>query len=502
MINRVLDRVSSFVCKLKIPKNALAVLFVLGFLISLLPIVVTAFYSVPVYDDYTFGYYSHQSYAEGGSFIAGVMESCESFYMTWQGFFTSNFWASVQPFNMDVDLYFVSGLLIIISLVVSLFYFANTILRNVLKMSFCDYILITVPIVTCVIYFMPSIAEGFYWMDGALSTFIMSLFFLMTAFVINYIIADTRKKSIIYSILSILSLLCIFGSMLLNYITGMLLFVAFLIYVTVNKKKKKLLIIVLMAIYTIGLIIILLSPGNAVRMEESGAQSSSGYSFLASVIYALFYSFTYFGEWTTLCIIAVLLFVSIFFFETAKKSKFEFKKPLLVFLFMYILYAARMSVQLFSLGYLGSGRQINAYYIGYIFMISISFLYFVGWLSKKSVVSNKNFESVCDCKKVSLVFVVFTMLLFAAGAFDYGVKNINSVSTAISLVNGETQQYSKEMHQRIEIFEDESVKDVVVKPVSVKPDCFMDEPLTEDPDYWTNSSVARYYNKDTVILEK
>lgn len=65
----ILDKITNFLCKLRISKKVLAVLFVIAFLLSLIPIVITAFYSVPTYDDYNFGYYTHKSVVDGDNFF-------------------------------------------------------------------------------------------------------------------------------------------------------------------------------------------------------------------------------------------------------------------------------------------------------------------------------------------------------------------------------------------------------------------------------------------------
>lgn len=221
-----------------------------------------------------------------------------------------------------------------------------------------------------------------------------------------------------------------------------------------------------------------------------------------AIIYALISSVSCFGKWTTPSAIAVLLFVSFVFFGIAKKSRFQFRNPLLVFVISYLIYAARMSIQFYSLGYFGSPRQMNQYYLGYVVMISISTLYFVGWLSKRiNITSNSESQISGTVIHNKVIVLVLLFMLFVSGCFNAGIKNISTVSTGLSLLKGETQQYSAEMHERINLYENSEVENVVVKPISKIPDCFMDETLKNDPNYWTNKSVARYYNKQSVVLD-
>lgn len=248
----------------------LAIAFVIIFIISLIPIIVTAFYSVPVADDYNFEYLSHKSVTEGNSFFFGAIETTKSFYLSWQGFYSSNFLAALQLFNVNIDLYFISNLLIIFLLLFSVFYFSNTVLRKVFKIDIFDYILITVPLVTLLIQFLPSLAEGFYWMDGSLSMLTNSIMLLIFSFIIQYKLSGTKGRRAVYFVLSAVLMIIISGCSLLTYVTMLLVLTLALMYSFSKKYNTKLLIVTLMVIYTVGIIISIIAPGNAARIEQNG----------------------------------------------------------------------------------------------------------------------------------------------------------------------------------------------------------------------------------------
>lgn len=489
----LIDRFGSFMKNWSISKKVLATIFIVGFVLSLIPIIITCFYSVPVYDDYNFGYYTHKSVVEGGSFFAGILTSVKEFYLHWQGFFTSNFWASSQLFNIDVNLYFFSNLAIIILVVLSLFYLGKVILIDLLKSDLASYFLIVIPIVSLYVQLMPSLSEGLYWMDGSLVMGINAISIFIISFTIKFYLSKTKKRKIIYLIMAIVSTLLICGSAIVVYITIMEFCTASLVYSIRKRNSVYKLIIAIMVIYTIGMIIALVAPGNYTRMNDVG----NGMPLMNAIFYALFYSVFSFSNWTTLLFIIVMLLVSVVFYPIAKASKFKFKNPLLVFIMLYLLYASRMSIQLYAMGYLGSPRQMNEYYFGYILCISASILYFVGWISKRD---RELFKKDTNDSRLSVVFVAVCLVIICCGGISYGIKNISTISTSMALINGSTQQYYKEMQERIEIYEDDSIKDVIVKPLSVYPAFFMDESLREDASYWTNSSVAKYYGKDSVVL--
>lgn len=409
--------------------------------------IIACFYTTPIYDDYNLSVISHKSVVNGDSFILGVINNCLVLYKSWQGFMLSNFYPAVQPFVFNEKLYFISCLFALGIIIFSLFYFAKSILINTLGFNKYDYLLITVPIVFLIIQFLPSIAEGIYWMDGNLSMVINSIMLIIFALLINLYLSNKKRTKIIYGVISVLLMLIICMDSPITFLTMLLVFL---------------------------------------------------YSSLASICYAIFYSIAYTGKWFTLCFISILLFVSVVFWEYAKNSSYSFKNPLLVFILCYSIYSARMSVQLAAGGYLGAERQYNQYYFSFVILLAISWLYFIGWLSKKESLKLLKFNT----KKISVAFLVMILFVFSAGCLNYGFKDISCISTGLSLTNGECQTYYKEMSDRIEKYNDDSISNIVVNPISVYPKCYKEESLTDDSKYWTNSSVVKYYNKNSVVLKK
>ena len=74
-MEKIINKINNFLVKLRVSKNIIAVLLVIAFILSLVPLIITAFYSVPVFDDYNFGYYTYEALLNGHSFVNGVIES-------------------------------------------------------------------------------------------------------------------------------------------------------------------------------------------------------------------------------------------------------------------------------------------------------------------------------------------------------------------------------------------------------------------------------------------
>lgn len=481
--DKLITRVNSF----SISKRIIGAVFVLGFIISLIPIIATMFFSVPVLDDYNFGARAHMSYINGNGFWNGVFDSCIWFFNNWQGFFTANFIASSQPYVINESLYFISILVFFVTFVFSLFCFFKAVLVDILKISVLTYIIVSIPIIEIIIQFLPSAAEGIYWMDGSLSMFITGLVLILISLIIGYENASHRKLIFITTcfLSAVLS-----GAINIDYITLLLLFVFAVIF---YRKKKRVLSLVCVnfIILTFGVVISILAPGNAVRKS-----ALSGFPIYKSILLAIRSSLELFGTWPSICFIISLIFISIVLWNKLKQSTFSFNNPLLVFLVMYILYSSRMSLQYYSNGYLGSPRHMNQYYIGFVLCMTITWIYFTGWLSKKTRIATFNSE------RISLVFCLFICFVYFSGCLSYGIKDLNSVSTSISFIKGQTQKYNQEMKERMVLYNDKDLKQVKVKPLSCHPKFFMDDSIVSDSEFWTNDAISKYYEKDSVILEE
>lgn len=468
-------------------KKSIAIILVCAFIALMLPIVITAFYSVPVFDDYTFGRDAHRAVSEGESFWIGVFHSCERFYNTWQGFYTSNLYASMQPYNVNVDYYFISNLTVIGLIIISFICFFKVILRDYLKMERADYIIIATLLLITFVEFMPSLAEGIYWMDGSLALAINCLQILAFACVIKYELTKEKK----YSMLATILILGISGSGVLSFVTLFMVLCSAIYFSSIKKIKAPKLMIFLFVLYAIGMTIAILAPGNQVRKAEV-----VGLGLIQSIALAIYYAIVYLGKWLSLSVLAVLGVISWIVFPYVQKSKMKFDCPVQFSVMCFGIYSARMSVQFYAAGYLGAPRQMNQYYLGFLICIVLWAIYMTGWLSKQ------HFSLHIEMKKKKKFFLalVCCFSMFVIGCFGYGLENMASGCTALGLIRGRTQQYNLEMRRRIVMYEDDELRDIEVEPLSYYPKFFMRESVSENKDDWANRAIAAYYNKNSVQL--
>lgn len=95
---------------MKISLKAGAVAVCIVFAVLMLPVIATCFYTYPVLDDFNFSARTHQAVQDGTGVLWAALQNAHSFYMNWQGNYTSNFLAGIQPFIWNVRLYCLSNL--------------------------------------------------------------------------------------------------------------------------------------------------------------------------------------------------------------------------------------------------------------------------------------------------------------------------------------------------------------------------------------------------------
>ena len=106
------------------------------------------------------------------------------------------------------------------------------------------------------------------------------------------------------------------------------------------------------------------------------------------------------------------------------------------------------------------------------------------------------------CKKCTVGILIIFILLFGLTIFGQkGFKSLTSYSAASSLISGEASTYKTEQEARLQILNNPDIKNAVLKPFTCKPAVLFFNDITPDSSNWINQAMAKYYDKDSVILE-
>jgi len=374
-----------------VTEKRISIAMVIGLLMSLLPIIVLAFYNYPCADDFSASDTAYWVWNSTDSMLEVLEAAWENVvynYHKWSGVYASVFWTSLQPGLFGEQFY---GITTVIS--VGLFTIAGAYLTYVISKKYIGgsgYSWISI----CALYLfvsiqcMPNGNEGLYWhAGGANYTWAFAFLLLVLTCVLSIYKEEKTQKKMVQLVLASLCAVLVGGG---NYITALqgCIWLVFLdvIFVVVDKKrnvdtyakalKKNVWVMIPTLILIVAFLISVIAPGNKVRMGMSSGISAID-AILASFQYALILPLEEWLGWQ----VWILLAVSIpFMWNIVKKQEFSFSYPMVVVLLGYCFIAAGFTPSLYAQGAFQAGRlHDTVYFITIIILHAVSF-YLTGWI--------------------------------------------------------------------------------------------------------------------------
>jgi len=102
---------------------------------------------------------------------------------------------------------------------------------------------------------------------------------------------------------------------------------------------------------------------------------------------------------------------------------------------------------------------------------------------------------------VLVIFLVVLAYLVGNYVFFGNANEITTISAIKSLHNGEAKEYDRQMDERTALYLSDSPT-VKVKKVTVKPHMLYFSDISKDAGNWKNQFMARYFEKESVVLIK
>lgn len=464
-----------------------------GLLLSLIPIIISSFYSHPLADDFGFSEKVNHVVKNGGGLfdiLSASFQQVKDTYLDWQGTYAAIFVFSLQPAAFSEHIYFLTTFVMLIALIASTLFFVNTIF-NILGYDKKIGIIISFVILLLSIHFVVDKKEAFFWWNGSsYYTLFYSFSLLFFSILIKMYYAEKIIKKVIFLIISLLLAAILGGG---NYSTALLttVILAFVIFLLIKHKKKiSLCYVMIFLILITGFVISMIAPGNSVR-----AATLTGESPVKAIIHSVFYAVVYIAKWTGLAQLAGFSVIGFFAYILTKNSKYKFQYPFIVFVLSVLVFATQLTPPLYAMNSVGSGRQVNIYYYSYYIFMSFNIFYIIGWINQKDIVRirTKNIQ-----KSFSVCTLLLTIGVFLCGCLNYGLHNITFVDTLLALKNSTPQTYSAEYLDRISQIKNGNT---TISDIKTVPDFFSPLCIEEDSDFWINKQIARYYDVDKVTLK-
>ena len=527
----------------KINIKAFSIACTVFYILSIIPLLVISFYNWPTADDMSLALKTYQYYNETGNVLGVVGVALKvglDEYLSWMGYFFSNVmfcfspsifgerWAALVCFEMLGILTF--GVCYFMKSVFVYWLKADKHLANIVSM-------ITL---TIIVQSMPAglaRVEAFYWFSGAINymfMFSMGLFWL--GLLIRIAFTDDKKargRKLFWA--------CFWGFWMggANYMTALemamcsvILLLFYVLGIRVSDKdntilgrfktkfgihtledatlKENLRLIWLPAVVNLaGFAASVLAPGNATR--EALVE---GFEPIKSIFIALYYVFSIcINDYTRWEVIAAFVLLVPVCWKIAGEIKVRFRHPFIFTVIAYGFTASNMVPPLYALANIEAGRLRSIIWAEYALMMVLVIFYITVWARQSlsetisnpiETSSNLILDNKSNFSQNLSAIIVMCLLFLAFGSVlsMYTTHNYYSASSAVSgIVSGHASTYLAENEERLAILKDESITDAVLKPYSDRPEILAFDDITDDKDYWINRVMARYYGKDSVVLE-
>ncbi len=526
--------------KYRISYRQLSIFFTAVYLLSLVPMLILAFYDWPSADDFTMALEPHLYFLEHGGILGTIWASLKKswlIYSRYEGYFFSIILTCICPSVFGEGWYVVTPYIILGMLTFGVKYFFDSLFVKVWKL---DKDLSNAAAMVTLILMVQCLpmgglrAEAFYWYSGAINyTFTFGMAFFWLGLLMRSVYesdAKVRKRKLIWA--------AFWGFWMggANYMTALelgicsvlILFIFFMIKKETFKlegadegqKKSFGLIWIPAATNLLGFACSCFTPGNLVRSSETEHIGA-----LKSVLLSLHSTFDMMiGDmlrWETL--VAILMLIPVFW-KMGEGMKQKLQHPVLFTLFSYLLVSSNLTPPFFAVGNIAAGRLKALAWMEFALMLVLVTFYITVWarqniqgLSDISAVSGDDADETTDEGKAgkmelsskfseqasAMIILCIAFILFGSALCVKPNYQYYCATSALSnLLSGNAKIYREENLERLEILQDDSIKDAVLQEHTSQPEMLFYWDVTRDASEWVNGAVAKYYFKDSTVLEE
>ena len=471
---------------------------VIVFVISLLPVFALAGVDRASGDDWSFGLLTHLAWVDTHSVwqvLRAAFASVKKYFYSWQGTWFSVFLFTLQPEVFSHDAYWIVPYLMTGLLIGGVSDFLYCLLVRVLQLSKRDFLLIDAILLLVLIQFVPYQTSSIFWYNGAAHyTVPFALAMAACAQFLRYV-TDHRKQDIV---LASLWMTLLGGTNYLTAIFGLGLFLLFTV-LFFRKDHKVLFMLVPVVLEMAGLLISALAPGNAVRGGSQYHVTAIG--MIQAVGKALVQGMQ--GMWETFrdypVAVAAMLVLAVLLWDMLREAvpgRLHFPCPALVILYLWGLYCAVYWPVVFVGGSMEDGSVSagvpNTIFWVFIFALSGSLLYGLGWLCEK-----RGEGGVRLRLPVYAAGFAAAMVIVLVCRMD--LKNSTDYVCYYYIRTGRAAVYKEQMDELTGILTDESVEDAVVPFIVGEQEPLVHMPITLDRDEWTNQKMALFFRKKSLV---
>ena len=466
----------------------------------LVPFFLGASAAHPATDDFTFAVYTHPTWLQTGS-ILHVLKDAFSYalrtWRDWQGTVTGVIIMALNPAVFSIPHYGVHAAVLLLLDLAAWFVFLRHMLSVRLRLSGHIWLPMYLLLSAMQLVFMPDMVEGIYWFNGAWFYTGAQAVALLTLVLCDRFSAGRagRTRQIL---MCALCALLLFALGMDNYITAMMTAAALLMMalqrIWAGQRSAAVRTALLLIPIGAGLLLSIVAPGNAVRMETDGAHQSGIGWLMLTVGWTLRDALGYFVRFalktpllTALC--AATPAVARRIDACAAESERRCPPVWATLLGAYLILCAMIIPHMYTSGYAGSGRVVNMYHDYVLIAVPVAWAMILARMkpARRAKLSDKRAGRVC----AALCLVALCMCALG-GQVDNYVKLVSDQA------DGTQDAYIAQFRNEYALCEGAGPQDDVLLPawtvqtVTGKPTAY------EDAAVWTNESMAQYFGVKSV----
>lgn len=461
----------------------------------------TSFYARPTGDDLGFSYRAHGCWEETHSVIKvldATMEEIGYQRDNWASDYTMVFFVSLMPEVFKPWTFWIACWFILFSLVISIILFSREILFNRFNLpKWLTYFFGCAGLLV-ILQEMPSTNSGMYWYTGAVHyplAFSFELLFLTCAL---WYLRKGRKCTIV--LMSLLAV-AIGGDGFFASVFLIVLYFFILVYGVVKKEKR---------IFHLGIPMVVLMTCFIYALTAEGPYKSRASeqitisislvaeTIIKSVIRSVEYPIKWIGN-SFLIIPVLLMFIFILLSEIDwEKIRFEFPKPVLMILVLFLSYASVFAPWVYSEMFDELGASMgpeNYCFYTFVLMLFISLIYVWGYFKKRCLKVRSN-----RLRSVVGMGIILLCMLFAYQN-RHNIKMTHGYVGMEYILSGSAKDYKAQCEENMKMLLDPTIQDVELIQTNAFQGLLCNMVATENPNDFTSMVYSRFYGKESVIMK-
>lgn len=492
---------------------------------SIFPVMYLGRYNHPTGDDYYYGAAAKLALEETGSLADAVAEAAKGVayeYEHWQGTYSAMFLMYLPPNVFGDGAYHLLTAVLILLFTSGVFYLMKPVVCGWMKGTMHLWVICSSVLSLLALQTVPSQGETLFWYNGSMY---YTGFFAVTMFFFGMMIRYLISGKLYY--IPILAFLAFFlaGGNYVSLLPSLLLLASLTIVLACRRSGKSMGTGIAACCMLAGLLISAAAPGNQVR--QSGMwQIPAWKAVLKSLVQGIVYMDAWLGKWW---LIAAILLTP-FLWRSFERISFRFRYPLIVLGYLYGIFCSMSCPTFYTMNSTGPARAVAIVYYAFILFSFAGYYYLLGylyhWMSKRPRNENSreaglrqddadvqktgmnrkidNGREMAEKKWISKAYAAAAgscLLLLLMQICSGAASGCTVVKAVKLLTNGEAAAYEQEYQERLRIFEDDAIQDVVFAPYIHQPDMLYVGDFTDDTQNPTNLRAAQYFHKNSVMVD-